>query len=81
MNYNSDDNTTTFASSSAGQCVSRARSAGELAAVSEHGVLLEQLGVAGGGTLPLHQLGYEEGDAAGASDNQTLPHKVECHQE
>ena len=46
------------------------------ATVSEHGVVFEELCVAGGGTPPLRELGDEERDAAGGRDEKSLPDKV-----
>ena len=46
--------------------------------VSEHGVLLEQFGVAGRGTPSLEQLAQQQGNAAGAGDDEGLPDKVHC---
>ncbi len=38
---------------------STAELAGDFEAISEHGVLFEQFGVAGWGTPPPHELGHE----------------------
>jgi len=52
----------------------------EFEAVSEHGVFLEEFGVAGRSTLDLHDLGYEERNTAGPCDHHGLPHKSKSQQ-
>ena len=53
----------------------------ESTTIPKHGVVLEQLGVAGGGTPPLHELGNEQRDAAATGDHQRLPDKVKGQKE
>ena len=55
--------------------------AGELAAVPEHGVLFEQLGIAGTMVPASHKLCKEEGDAACSCDHCCLPDKAHSQEE
>ena len=50
------------------------------ATIPEHGVVLEQFGVAGGSAPSLHELSDEERNATGSRDHQCLPDKVKRHE-